>query len=53
MSSVEAETQLISEKLKYITKQELDELSENIDMLNRMMTFLIISGYNSLRFTRY
>ncbi len=41
-SSAEVETQLIiSHKLKYITKQELDELSENIDKLNRMIMTLI------------
>ena len=41
-SSAEVETQLIvSSKLKYITKQKLDELCESIDKLNRMIMTLI------------
>ncbi len=41
-SSAEVETQLIiSKKLRYITKQKLDELSESIDKLNRMIMTLI------------
>ena len=41
-SSAELETQLIiSNRLKYITKEKLDELSENIDKLNRMIMTLI------------
>ena len=41
-SSAELETQLIiSNKLKYITEQKLDELSESIDKLNRMIMTLI------------
>lgn len=41
-SSAELETQLIvSNKLKYITRQKLDELSEKIDKLNRMIMALI------------
>ena len=41
-SSAEVETQLIiSNKLKYITEQKLDELSERIDKLNRMIMTLI------------
>ncbi len=41
-SSAEAETQLIvSNKLKYITKRKLGELSDRIDKLNRMIMALI------------
>jgi len=41
-SSAEIETQLIiSKKLGYLAKQKLDELSESIDKLNRMMMTLI------------
>ncbi len=41
-SSAEVETQLIvSNKLEYITKQKLHELSESIDKLNRMIMTLI------------
>ncbi len=41
-SSAEVETQLIvSNKLKYITKRKLDELSDRIDKLNRMIMALI------------
>ncbi len=41
-SSAEVETQLIvSNKLKYITKQQMDELSDRIDKLNRMIIVLI------------
>ncbi len=41
-SSAEVEAQLIvSNKLKYITKRKLDELSNRIDKLNRMIMALI------------
>ena len=41
-SSAEVETQLIiSNRLKYITKQKFDELSEIMDKLNRMIMSLI------------
>ncbi len=41
-SSAEIETQLIiSEKLGYVAKQKLDELSGSIDKLNRMIMTLI------------
>jgi four helix bundle protein len=41
-SCAEVETQLIiSNRLQYITKQELGELSEIIDKLNRMVMALI------------
>ena len=41
-SSAEIETQLIiSRKLGYVAKQKLDEPSESIDKLNRMMMTLI------------
>ena len=41
-SSAEVETQLIvSNRLKYITKRKLDELSDRINKLNRMIMALI------------